>query len=126
MKQEFQLGPRVSLRGICRMTPQRAQRGYQLNKFLTAMREPALRSAFIADPEHSMESAGLNEFERDLVRRRDYDGMLDYGASNVALGKASPALGTTLIDRGAKGRNQNASEFIQERRARNEGKPWQF
>lgn len=120
------LGPTVALRGLCRMTPERAQRGYRLGTFLTSMREPAKRAAFAADAEGSMEAFGLSEHERELVRRRDYDAMLDYGVSNVAIGKASPALGTTLVERGAKGRGQTAAEFIAERRARNEGQPWQF
>jgi gallate dioxygenase len=120
------LGPTAPLRGLVRMTPQRAQRGYRLGRFLTSMRDPAARAAFAADPEASMAASGLTEQERALVRSRDYDGMLDYGVSNVAIGKASPALGTTLVERGAKGRGQTAAEFIAERRARNEGQPWQF
>lgn len=119
------LGPTVPLRGLCRMTPQRAQRGYRLNGFLTGMREPARRAAFRADAEASMAAAGLNAQERDLVRRRDYEGMLDYGASVVAIGKASAALGTTLMERGALARGQAVADFIAERRARNQGHPWQ-
>lgn len=120
------LGPIVPLRGLVRMTPQRASRGYRLTCFLTSMRDPAARSAFCADPQASMAAFGLSEAECELVRRRDYDGMLDYGASNVAIGKASPALGTTLVERGAKGRGQTAAQFIAERRTRNEGQAWQF
>lgn len=119
------LGPTVPLRGLCRMTPQRAQRGYRLNGFLTGMREPARRAAFRADAEASMAAAGLNAQERDLVRRRDYEGMLDYGASVVAIGKAAAALGTTLMDRGALARGQSVADFIAERRALNQGHPWQ-
>jgi hypothetical protein len=120
------LGPVARLHGLCRMTPERALRGYRLGRFLTGMRDPALRMAFAADPEASMAASDLSDHERALVRLRDFDGMLDYGVSNVAIGKASPALGTTLVERGAKGRGQTAAEFISERRARNEGYPWQF
>lgn len=120
------LGPTLFLRGLVRMTPQRASRGFQLTCFLTSMRNPARRLAFTTDAEACMAAFGLSGEERDLVRRRDFDGMLDYGASNVAIGKASSALGTTLLERGAKGRGQTAAEFIAERRARNEGQPWQF
>ena len=119
------LGPTVPLRGLCRMTPQRAQRGYRLNGFLTGMRDPARRAAFRADAEASMAAAGLNAQERELVRRRDYEGMLDYGASVVAIGKAAAALGTTLMDRGALARGQAVADFIAERRAFNQGHPWQ-
>lgn len=120
------LGPTVPLRALVPMTPARAHRGYRLTVFLTSMRDPATRAAFAADAEACMAAARLTPRERELVRQRDYDGMLDYGASNVAIGKASPALGTDLITRGAKGRGQTAAEFIVERRARNKGQPWQF
>ena len=126
MDKEGLLGPVAPLRGLVRMTPQRAQRGDRLGRFLTGMRDPAARAAFASDPEASMAAFGLSEQERALVRARDYDGMLDYGVSAVAIGKASPALGTTLVERGAKGRGQTAAEFIAERRARNEGQPWHF
>lgn len=120
------LGPTVPLRALVPMTPERAHRGYRLTGFLCSMRDPRQRAAFAADPEERMAAFGLSDAERDLVRQRDYDGMLDYGASVVAIGKASPALGTDLVARGAKGRDQSPAEFIAERRARNIGQPWQF
>lgn len=120
------LGPRVEIRGVCRFTPERAQRGFRLNRFLTSMRQPAIREAFAADPETCMASQHLTEEERDMIRRRDYHAMLLYGASNVALGKASPALGTNLMERGARERGQSVTEFIADRKSANEGKPWQF
>ncbi len=120
------LGPVAPLRGLVRMTAQRAQRGYRLTCFLTSMRDPATRAAFAADPQACMARAGLSDHERGLIERRDYDGMLEYGASNVAIGKASAALGTTLVARGAQGRGQSAAQFTTERRARNQGRPWQF
>ena len=120
------MGSELPLPSSGTTAPERAHRGYRLGRFLTRMREPAARAAFAADPEASMAAFGLSEQERALVRARDYDGMLEYGVSNVAIGKASPALGTTLVERGAKGRGQTAARFIAERRARNKGQPWQF
>lgn len=120
------LGPTVPLRGLVRMTPERAHRGYRLTRFLCSMRDPQQRAAFGSEPEARMEVFGLSAAERDMVRRRDFEQMLDYGVSNVAIGKASPALGTNLVERGAKGRGQSSAEFVAERRSRNEGRPWQF
>ncbi|MEN9888254.1 MAG: hypothetical protein RL559_291 [Pseudomonadota bacterium] len=120
------LGPTVPLRGLCRMSTERAQRGYRLTQFLTSMRAPAQRDAFLSDPEACMAQAGLTPTECDMIRRRDYDAMLDHGASNVAIGKASAALGTTLVARGAKGRGQSPEAFIAERKRANQGQPWQF
>jgi gallate dioxygenase len=124
MDEDPVLGPTVALRGVCRFTPERAQRGFRLNQFLTGMRQPQQRALFTSDPEACMAAYGLSEAERDMVRRRDYSAMLDYGASNVALGKASPALGTTLLERGALGRGQTPGQFIAERQAANQGYPW--
>lgn len=120
------LGPTVPLRGLVRMTPERAHRGYRLTRFLCSMRDPQQRAAFGSEPEERMEAFGLSAAERDMVRRRDFEQMLDYGVSNVAIGKASPALGTNLVERGAKGRGQTSAQFVAERRSRNEGRPWQF
>ncbi|MBW8470295.1 MAG: hypothetical protein A3B67_08225 [Burkholderiales bacterium RIFCSPHIGHO2_02_FULL_66_10] len=126
MRDDSALGPRVEIRGVCRFTVERAQRGLRLNRFLTSMRQPENRDAFAVDPESYMASQALTDTERDMVRRRDYAAMLDYGASNVALGKASPALGTTLMERGALGRGQSVAEFIADRKVANRGMPWQF
>lgn len=120
------LGPTVALRGLCRMTTERAQRGFRLTQFLSSMRVPAQRTAFNQDPELCMAQFGLIELERDLVSRRDCDAMLQYGVSNVAIGKASSVLGITLVDRGAQGRGQTAEQFIAERKLVNQGQPWQF
>lgn len=108
------------------MTPERAQRGYRLNRFLTAMRAPEQREAFARDPEACMAALGLSAVECDMIRRRDCEAMLDYGASNVAIGKASGALGLTLLGRGAAGRGQSVPQFLAQRRAANEGQPWHF
>ena len=99
MREDSELGPRVEIRGVCRFTAERAQRGFRLNRFLTSMREPKNRDAFAMDPESYMASQALTDTERDMVRRRDYAAMLDYGASNVALGKASLELAGTLQQR---------------------------
>ncbi len=120
------LGPRVAIRGVCRFTTERAQRGFRLNTFLTSMRQPQQREAFARDPEACMANHGLTAQEQDMVRRRDYPAMLDYGASNVALGKAGPALGVSLLERGAQGKGQTSQEFVAERRAANQGQAWQF
>jgi gallate dioxygenase len=120
------LGPTAAIRGICRLTPERAQRGFLLNQFLTGMRQFEQRAAFVENPERCMASYGLSAEVCDIVRRRDFAAMLDYGASNVAIGKAGPALGVTLVERGAKGRGQSVTDFITQRKAANQGQPWQF
>lgn len=120
------LGPRVSLRGLCPLTPERAQRGYRLTKFLTGMRSPAQRERFIADEDACMREFGLSEEERQMVRSRAYRQMMEYGACTVAIGKANGALRTSLLERGALDMGLATEEFIRRRKAANEGYPWQF
>ncbi len=120
------LGPVAPIRGLCRMTPERAQRGYRLTTFLCSLRDPAQREAFAADPERVIREAGLSEAECDMIRRRDFVAMLQHGAATVAVGKAGRAFGVTLIELGALGRGQTPEQFITERKRANEGQPWQF
>jgi gallate dioxygenase len=87
-------------------TGEKCRDAYRLNKFLVAMRDPGNRASFARDPERHMEQFGLLDRERDLVRRRDYQGMLDYGAVIYAVGKASTAFGTSLLGIGAQMRGE--------------------
>lgn len=112
---EDALGPPAEIDGICHYTCERSQRGYVLTRFLVSMRDPENRRAFELDPEGYMAQSGLNDIERELVNERNYDGMLDYGASIYALGKASGALGTTLLEIGAKSRQQTVEDFLAQR-----------
>lgn len=82
---EDALGPPAEIDGICHYTCERSQRGYVLTRFLVSMRDPENRRAFELDPEGYMAQSGLNDIERELVNERNYDGMLDYGASIYAL-----------------------------------------
>ena len=54
-------------------------KAYRINDYLHRMVEPAHREAFLRDPEASFEAAGLTEEERDLIRRRDWRGLMHYG-----------------------------------------------
>ena len=71
------------------------------------MRDPEIRASFDRDPEQLMDRCGLSEKERDLVRRRDYQGMLDHGAVIYAVSKASTAFRTNLLAIGAQMRGES-------------------
>ncbi len=87
-------------------TGERCRDAYRLNTFLVSMRDHETREAFERDPEATMQKFGLSEKERDLVRRRDFQGMLDHGAVIYAVSKASTAFRTTLLAIGAKMRGE--------------------
>src|SRR5215472_15962850 len=67
------------LQGTYPFTLERSVRAYRINDYLHRMVEPAHRAAFMRDPETSFEAAGLTDEERDLIRRRDWRGMMHYG-----------------------------------------------
>lgn len=123
---QARLGPRVALTGLYPLTPERAQRGYRLTMFLTGMRDPAQRARFAQDPAGCMQAFGLSAHEQQLVHERAYNAMMDYGACTVAIGKASGALGTNLLARGAQGMGLSTDDFIRQRKAANQGQPWAF
>lgn len=120
------LSPKAQLRGRIPFTSERSRRGYRLNLFFSSMRTPAGRQRFIADVEGYMDLYGLSEHERNMVRQRDFQALMDYGACLLTLGNALPALGLSLVEFGALARGQNADEFVSHKRAESKGQPWQF
>jgi len=73
----------------------RSVKAYRLNDFLHRLVEPAHRKAFLDAPEALFETFGLTGEERDLLRRRDWRGMIHYGVIFFILEKLAAAVGTT-------------------------------
>ncbi len=95
----------------------RAVRGYRLNDFLHEMVKPAHREAFLADPEAAFARAGLSVEEADLVRRRDWQGMMRHGVIFFKLEKLGAVLGVSNLHIYAAMRGQSLAEFQQTRNA---------
>ncbi len=95
----------------------RAVRGYRLNDFLHEMVKPAHREAFLADPEAAFVRAGLSVEEADLVRRRDWQGMMRHGVIFFMLEKLGAVLGVSNLHIYAAMRGQSLAEFQQTRNA---------
>jgi gallate dioxygenase len=93
-------------------------RAYRLNKFLHGMVAPAHRERFLLDPEASFAEAGLTEPERELVRRRDWRGLIHHGASFFVLEKLAAAVGTTNLHIYAGMRGESLEEFLATRNTR--------
>lgn len=115
------LGPRACWRAQCRFTLARSQQAYRLNRFLMEM---AQASAPL-DQETAMHRHMLSEKERSLLRRRDFEGLIDYGASVILLANAAAALGMTFLEMGVRQRGQTVQEFLSIKRSRSEGQSWQ-
>jgi len=90
-------------------------RAYRLNKYLHAMVDPAHRAAFLDDPEASFAAAGLTEQEKDLLRRRDWRGMIHYGVIFFMLEKFAVVVGVTNLHVYAAMRGESFEDFLKTR-----------
>ena len=68
---------------------------YRINKFLHEMIVPEHRKAFMEDPEALFAKWELTEEERDLIRRRDWQGLIRYGAIFFVLEKLAAVVGVS-------------------------------
>src|SRR5690606_9634601 len=81
------------------------QRAERLNRLLISTNDPAQRQRFSDDPESVMSEFGLTDRERQLLRDRDWQGMLELGVSIYALAKGARAVGIGLLEVGAQMRD---------------------
>ena len=105
------------LSGSYPFTIERSVAAYRLNKFLHSLVEPDFRAAFLADPEALFERARLSEVERDLVRRRDWIGLIRYGVIFFMLEKLGAVIGVSNLHIYAAMRGQSLEEFQKTRNA---------
>jgi gallate dioxygenase len=90
-------------------------KAYRLNKYLHAMIDPAHRARFLADPEASFEAAALTEEERDLVRNRDWPGLIHYGVIFFMLEKLAAVTGVSNLHVYAAMRGETLDDFLKTR-----------
>lgn len=105
------------LAGTYPYTLARSVKALRVNRYLHAMTHPAHRAAFLQDPEASFESAALSDEERDLLRRRDWRGLIHYGAIFFVLEKWAAVLGVSNLHVYAAMREQSLDDFLQTRNA---------
>ena len=79
--------------------------------------DPGQRARFLAEEEAAYESAGLTAEERDLVRRRDWQGLIRYGVIFFMLEKLGAVLGVSNLHIYAAMRGQSLEEFRKTRNA---------
>ncbi|MEX3959443.1 gallate dioxygenase [Trinickia sp. EG282A] len=94
-----------------------AVKAFRINSYLHRMVEPSHREAFVRDPEASFEAAGLTQQERDLIRRRDWRGLLHYGAIFFVLEKLGAVTGVSNLHIYAAMRGETLEAFQQTRNA---------
>lgn len=107
----LQLAGAEALAGTHPFTLERSVKAYRLNRFLHALIDPAVRAAFLADEEGAFERAALSDTERELVRRRDWRGLIHYGAIFFMLEKFGAAIGVSNLHIYAAMRGESLEAF---------------
>jgi protocatechuate 4,5-dioxygenase, alpha chain len=92
-----------------------SRRGYRLNKLCAALCVPAERDAFKRDEEAFMARFGLSEGEKELIRKRDFQGLIDAGTNIYYLLKIGSVTGNGLYKMGAQMRGETYEQFLSTR-----------
>jgi protocatechuate 4,5-dioxygenase alpha subunit len=93
-------------------------RGLRINRMCNALSSAAEREAYKANEEGFMERFGLTEAERNLVRARDFGGLLEAGGNIYFLIKLGVVTGNGLYAMGAKMRGETPDAFLATRNDR--------
>jgi protocatechuate 4,5-dioxygenase alpha subunit len=89
-----------------------SRRGLRLNRMCSALCSPAEREAFKRDEEAFMSRFSLTENEKDLIRRRDFEGLIEAGMNIYAMLKIGSATGNSLYRMGAQMRGESYEQFL--------------
>jgi len=112
-----QLAGVEKLEGTYPFTLSTSVKAYRLNKFLHRLTDPTHRQRFLSDAEATFAESELTEVERDLVRRRDWRGMIHYGVIFFMLEKLGAVIGVSNLHIYAAMRGQTLEEFQKTRNA---------
>ena len=88
-------------------------RSYALNKFAFAFKDPEHRMRFEEAPELLMERYGLTDEQKELVRKRDWTGLVANGGHHFNIIKIAAAVGESHLHVGAHMCQQDWDEFKQ-------------
>jgi gallate dioxygenase len=116
---DAQLAGVERLEGSYPFTIERSVRAYRLNRFLHSLIAPDVRAAFLADQEAAFGRAGLCDVERDLVRQRDWRGLIHYGVIFFMLEKLGAVVGVSNLHIYAAMRGETLEAFQRTRNAPN-------
>jgi gallate dioxygenase len=105
------------LPGTYPFTLDRSVKAFRLNNFLHDLIKPESRKRFLADPEPMFAAADLTTEERDMVRRRDWRALIQYGVIFFLLEKLGAVVGTTNLHIYAAMRGQSLEDFQKTRNA---------
>jgi protocatechuate 4,5-dioxygenase alpha subunit len=101
----------TAIQGGYMFTGEDSSRSYRLNKMAASLTSPDNRARFKANETAYLREFGLSEREIDLVVRRDWKGMMDYGASIYLVIKIGGSVGHSLPQIGAHTAGMTLAEF---------------
>jgi len=89
-----------------------SRRGFRLNRMCGSLCSPANREAFKRDEEACMARFGLSEDEKQLIRKRDFDGLIRAGLNIYWMLKLGSVTGNSLYRMGAQMRGEKYEDFL--------------
>ncbi|VVQ06096.1 Gallate dioxygenase [Pseudomonas fluorescens] len=92
-----QLAGIEKLQGTYPFTLERSHKGYRLNRFLHNLIDPLWRARFLEVPDQLFDEHQLTPQERDMVRRRDWQALIQYGAIFFLLEKLGAVTGVSNL-----------------------------
>jgi protocatechuate 4,5-dioxygenase alpha chain len=99
-------------------TGERSRAGHRLNRMAMSLTDPANRAAFVANETDYLQRMGLTDAEVDLVRRRDWKGIIAAGGNIYLIIKIAGALGIALYEVGAHTAGMSLEQFMAQRKGR--------
>ena len=104
--------PSDDIPGTTVFTPARSRQGYRLNKLASTLTKAENRKRFLADETAYRRAMSLTDTEIDLVRRRDWSGIIAHGGNIYVMSKIAATVGQTLLQMGAQMRGETVEQFM--------------
>jgi protocatechuate 4,5-dioxygenase alpha chain len=95
-----------------------SRRGRRLNKLCASLCQPENREAFKKDEDAYMTRFSLSEREKELIRKRDFQGLIEAGTNIYFLLKIGSVTGNGLYKMGAQMRGESYEQFLATRNMR--------
>ncbi len=92
-----------------------SRRGYRLNKLCASLCSPENRDLFKRDEAGYLAKFGLTDNEKDLIRKRDFQGLIDAGMNIYFMLKIGSVTGNGLYKMGAQMRGESYEKFLSTR-----------
>lgn len=106
-----QLAGAETLEGTYPFTLERSVKSFRLNRFLHRLTEPAHREKFLADEAATLAASDLTREEQAMVKGREWQKLIRYGASFFMLEKLGAVVGVSNLHIYAAMRGQSLEDF---------------